>query len=386
MQTRDTTSLSDHPAQGVALNKQRVALLAALAAMLGAVPYLLFVDLLHFLPVAPVVAAVVALLSVRKVQYPATEEPTWGEWLLGGWSLLFFGSLISMEGFVFYAIFYWGSRLLAWVAPYLGWSLALDAGRIATIASAIVALIFTSMAGYFARELLEKLYPQVAGTRSPFFALAAQPRNAILVGAGLALALAAGLVLLNPKGLAFTLSLSFALLYTSSPLSRAGGRRAARMRADVARAIERLFEAAGYRTTRSPVTGKAEVDPLIAGVDYLALSGERAYAVAVKVLADPEHSVDWAIASELRTAARALQDALPQPAPVEPLLLMVGGRIDEALQVFSAEQGVKLAHISPPERLGEAEGMEGKALRDLALQLLGIPPGGAAATSAATLG
>lgn len=350
--------------------------------MLGAVPYLLFVDLLHFLPVAPIAAAVVALLSVRKVRHAATEEPTWGEWLLGGWSLLFYGSLISLEGFVFYAIFYWGSRLLAWVAPYLGWSLALDASRIATIASAIVAALFTTMAGYFAKELLEKLYPQVAGTRSPFFALAAQPRNAILVGAGLALALAAGLVLLNPKGLAFTLGSSFALLYTSSPLSRAGERRGARLRPDVARAIEKLFEAAGYRTTRSPVTGNAEVDPLIAGVDYLALSGERAYAVAVKVLADPGHSVDWAIASELRTAARALQDALPQPAPVEPLLIMVGGRVDEALHLFSAEQGVKLAHISPPERLAEAQGTQGKALRDVALQLLGIPPGGAADTAA----
>jgi hypothetical protein len=237
--------------------------------------------------------------------------------------------------------------------------------------------------------LLQKLYPEVAGTRSPFFPLAAQPRNAILVGAGLVLALAAGLVLLDPKGLGFTLPLTFALLYTSTPLARAGERKETAETPDVSRAIETLLLAAGYRTTRSPVTGNPEVDPLLAAVDYLALSDERAYAVGLKTLADPNSSVDWSTASGLRTAARALQEALPHgdgARSVEPLLILVGGRIDEPLQQFSAEQHVRLVHVSPRERLRAAMDAQGQALRGLALDLLGIPPGASAGAPAASLG
>jgi hypothetical protein len=364
--------------------------LSAFGATLGAFPFLLYLGLLQYLPLAAVFAALAATVSVRKIGYSVTDEPVWGEWLLAGWSTLFFGSLVSLEGFAFYAFFYWGYRGLALLGAYLGFSLEIDGPRLATIAALLIAATFAFLQGSFAGELLRKLYPEVAGTRSPFFRLAAQPRYIIMGALGLLVAVAAGLWLFDANGLAFTFLLTMALFYTSAPLAQTGDRRGEHESRQVSNVIEKLLVAAGYHTTRSPVTGNAAIDPLISDVDYLALSGERAYAVELKVATDAERSVEWSTASALRTAAKALQDALPSrggaPISVNPLLIVVGGRIDDALRLFSAEQGVKLVHFGR-EILRDSLPAEGQSRREHALQLLGIPPGngtGATATESSS--
>jgi hypothetical protein len=364
--------------RNVQLNKRRVVLLAALGATLGAFPFLLYVGFLRFLPFVTVVAVVVATLSVRKIQYSATEEPTWGEWLLGGWSTLFMASLISFGGFLFYGSFYWGSRLLVMGTAYLGFSLELDAQRIATIAGTIFVAFYVLLTAFIAKDLLQKLYPEVLGTRSPFFPFTAKPRNILLAALVLVLAIAIGLSLLEPTGLWFTLSLTLALFFTSGSLANAGERRGTQETSDVSRMVEKLLLAAGYNITPSPVTGNAAIDPLISDVDYLARSGDYAFAVELKVSSDSARSLDWSTASALRTAAKALQDVMPRgaaPIAVNPLLIIVGGRVDDSLEQFSAEQGVKLVHLSGRGALDDALGVAGPALRERALQLLGIPPG-----------
>jgi uncharacterized membrane protein YjjB (DUF3815 family) len=382
------------PAAGAAPSARlRGVLLATLAAMLGAVPFLLFVDLLPFLPLVGAIAAVVAALSVRKLELPSAEPPTTGEWLLGGWSLVFVGSLISGEGFLLYGLLYGGTRAVERLAGLAGWTLDLGAGTIALVGSAFVAAMVVGMAGHGAKELLEKLHPRVAGTRSPFFPLASRPQTALLVAAGLVLGVAVALWWLDPRGLAFTVGLTLALLYSGLPLAQLGERTTPRDEARLAGAVERLLAAAGYRVTRSPVTGNAEVDPLLAQVDYFAqaaepaAAGARSYAVDVKVASGDNDSVDWTTASELRTAARALQATL-QPAQgegvrVDPLLVMVGGRSTEALRRFAAEEGVRLVHIKDALPLKQSAAMAPGRLRELALELLGIGPGGAPVAPAA---
>jgi hypothetical protein len=384
MQTQDGASLPER-IQAAQLKKWPVVLLSAFGATLGAFPFLLYLGLVQYLPLAAVFAAVAATLSVRKVHCSVTEEPVWGEWLLAGWSTVFLGSLISLEGFAFYAFFYWGYRGLMKLSAYLGFSLQIDGPRLATIASLLIAAIVALLQGSFAGELLRKLYPEVTGTRSPFFPLAAKPRYIVMAALGLVIAVAAGLRLLEPTGLAFTFLLTMALFYTSAPLAQTGGRRGEDKSREISSMIEKLLAAAGYHTTRSPVTGNAAIDPLISDVDYLALSGERAYAVELKVAPDADQSVDWSAASALRTAAKALQDALPSrgdvPIRVNPLLIVVGGRIDDALRLFSEEQGVKLVHFGR-EIVRDSLPADGQSQRERALQLLGIPPGNGASAPA----
>lgn len=392
MQEQDITSTSSGSpeAGGASSGKALVTVLAALAAMLGALPYLLYVDLVRVEPLVGVVAAAVAAHAVRTIRLPPAETPSWGEWLLGGWSMVSFGVVTSVMGFLVHGVLFGAISTVRWLAPRVGWPTSPDAGHVAMVGSAAVAALFVLGTGHRAPELLERLYPSVAGTRSPFFALASRPKWALLACAMLALGVAGALTLMEPRGLGFTLGLAVALLYSSLPLTRLGERERHGGDAAIAVAVERLFTAAGYRLTRSPVTGSAEVDPLLAGVDYLAASGERAYAVDVKVLTAADRSVPWTTASELRTAARALQSALPSPegatVAVTPLLVVVDGRIDDSLRDFAAEQGVALALIDGPALLSDLSRKREDEWRDLALTLLPIPPGAALERAAATAG
>lgn len=366
--------------------KAGIVLLAALAAMLGALPFALFVGCMTAVPVAGTLAAVVAALSVRKLELPAAEQPTAGEWLLGAWSLVFPASMISLVGFFIYAVLHGGTMAVEGLAGLAGWKLDLDASWIGFVGAVPFAALLAAAAGHGAVELLGKLYPRIAGTRSPFFALASQPGPARWVASALALGVAVALWWLDPRGLSFTLALTLALFYSSLPLSLLGRPEGAREAPRLSEAIGRLLQAAGYRTTPAPVTGNADVDPLLADVDYLARSDEHAYAVDVKVASKPGDAVEWSTASVLRTAARALQLALQPPGRppagselhVEPLLVIVGGQAGDALRRFAAEEGVKLALIADARALSAAAAADEAERRQRALELLGIPPGGAA--------
>jgi hypothetical protein len=219
------------------------------------------------------------------------------------------------------------------------------------------------------------MYPKTAGTRSAFFPIAAQPRHVILAAIGFVLAAAVGLCFLDPHGIWFTVALALAFFYTAAPLANLGDRRRPRNAPDVREMIERMLEVAGYQIKQSPVTGNGAVDPLLSQVDYLAVSNEHAFAVELNVSPHDGRKLDWSVASRLRTAAKALEDASHGgDIQVNPLLIVVGGRIDESLQEFSVEEGVKLVQFSRGE-LNDVMNLKEPTLRQRTLELLKIPPG-----------
>jgi hypothetical protein len=82
-----------------------LAMLAGVAVVVGGIPYLFFVDALWILPLLAIGAAGTLWAKARKLHTNATSEPTLGEWISAGWSLVGYAAMIS-----FALIYYW--RLL----------------------------------------------------------------------------------------------------------------------------------------------------------------------------------------------------------------------------------------------------------------------------------
>jgi hypothetical protein len=366
----------------------RVALTIVLAVGLaaGLVPFLLYLQVLYLAVPYFVYAAIVVSWRGRGFIGNATERPDLSEWLLAGWNAVGVGATASMVGFIWYGLSY----IVVWAVGYgahaLGWTLEMNPTSIAAYVSAFFFTVFAlAVPVLVADEVPSKLYPQIAGTRSPFFPLAFKPwRLAMLALLGVTGG-AAGVAFLDVQGLWFTLSLMLFFVATGVPLFKLGEpERHSAGAVLVMKALSKLLSAAGYKLTEKPRTGSPEVDPLITPVDLLAFAGNRGYAIKVKVVGSGETDLEWVAASDIRRAAKALQRALRSDnsteAMVEPYLLVIGGRISDDLRSFSGEEGVKLVHFPDTESLRPA--LEPEAadsdLRGIALRLLQVSPGGPA--------
>jgi hypothetical protein len=347
---------------------------------LGLIPYLQLIGETIWLPLVTVVALVGGSLGLRSYSGRSTFEPTLGEWALGLWSSVSTPAVISLMGLMGYASFYWLGRL--GVAMF-GVEVFLDPSALAKWTSCTwVILCLMVLSAEDAKSLAPRLYPQVAGNRSPYFALLAGTGKLVTVAALVIGIVMASALLLGPGSTAFVVIFTLALLYSSLPLSEIGKDR----RTDTAgrrsqEGIRQLFETAGYRAIGSPQTGDPESDPLLKEVDFLAYGGDRVLAVGVKHVeaADGKPS-DWSMASPLLSAANLLGQRFTATdsefnLAVRPLLIVVGGAIAESLPVFAAQEGVGFLHLPGYSAIDEvllgAEDPEARAER--AAQLLKVP-------------
>jgi len=162
-------------------------------------------------------------------------------------------------------------------------------------------------------------------------------------------ALGAMLWWLDLRGVALPILLALLLFYTSFPLAELGRKSSDKLVARVVDALVKLLEKAGYRVVRAPRTGKSEIDPLLQSVDLLARGHEHAFAVQVKTVA-PNAMVEWNEVAAVRTAAALLSDETVAdggtPMLVEPLLMLVGGKVAQSLEAFSQREGVPVVHLA----------------------------------------
>ncbi len=147
--------------------------------------------------------------------------------------------------------------------------------------------------------------------------------------------------------------------------------------------VNRLLSAAGYELIENPVSGDPAIDPLITSVDIVALAPDRGYAISISESDDT--GLDWSRASELRTAARALEEVLDKDGStqrkIEPLLLAIGAFTNDAIEAISAKIGIKLVRIKDSSLLSFPQDEETSRLKDVASELLLVPAAGEASDS-----
>jgi hypothetical protein len=360
-----------------------ISVACATGVVLGLLPYLLYTKASYLALPLLAYAAIVVPWKGRGFLSHATERPDWLEWLLAGWNAVGVGAVASIVGFVWYGLVYFIIWAFGYAVRALGWSIESAPTLAATYVSAFFVVIFALATPFLlADELPPKLYPRIAGTRSVFFPLTAKPWTLAMIALlGIAGAIA-GLALLDMHGLAFTLSLTLFLVTTGGPLIDLGKKeRSSKRMVETLTALKNVLSAAGYALTDKPRTGSPEVDPLIACVDLLALSGNRGYAIKAEVHDSEQSDVEWSAAFDVRTAAKALQRVLRHgDAPgtvVEPYLLAIGGRVGDDLRVFSEKEGVKLVRLADdrPLRAALGSGALDRASLEAALRLLEVPFG-----------
>jgi hypothetical protein len=371
-------SQNDWSAQGMSVavdtptivspNKPLLVLLAALGFALGVLPYLMLIGRPAWVVWVAAGAALIAVFALRTHASNATASPTLGEWLLGSWSAVAHSAALSLLGMMVYGLFYWVIRVGGFL---LGMDAIATAIAWAEWASGVpVALALIPMSYTGVTVLATSLYPPLAGTRSPFFALAANPRKWVWVAAiGLA-ALGGALWLATPREPLFAVLLTLILFYSSFPLlpgSQGKGGVAGKTEAESA--VRAMFRAGGYEILEVPDQGDAEGNVLAKEVDFLARGEGRLLAVAVKRRAAASKPAEWQMAIPLRAAVNIVQEKLSARGmtvgAVSPCLVLVGGFIDDSLRAFASSEGVVLLNF----RSQLPEPITTEALAEFELQL-----------------
>ncbi|MBT3045591.1 MAG: hypothetical protein AB2723_09765 [Candidatus Thiodiazotropha sp.] len=324
-------------------NVPLLALIAALAAVVGATPYLFFIDTLWVLPLVAIGAAASLWVKARKLRPTATSEPTPGEWIAAAWSLVAYSAMISFS-LIYYAIVYWVMRLVIYLLGLV--NLALDISWAETTGLAVslfFAITLYAVSLITAAELPRRLYPRLAGIRSPYYALWLTNRKWILLAVGAGIAALLIMIGLNLHQWYWIFACSAVLFYTGFPIAQSGEEREQRRKQGL-KATRLLVDACGWSMSPLEASGDPEVDPFTDEIDFIARRNGDSLLVEV-VAAE----VDWKVASGLQTAARILEEKLATQASastrLRPLLILVSDKIDASIGRFADIEEFDVAHV-----------------------------------------
>ncbi|MES9992607.1 MAG: hypothetical protein ABW098_11670 [Candidatus Thiodiazotropha sp.] len=324
-----------------------LALLAAVAAVVGATPYLFFIDTLWLLPLVAIGAAATLWVKARKLRANATSEPTPGEWITAAWSLVAYAAMISFS-LIYYAIAFWIVRLLIYLLGLFTIQLDLSwAYSTGLVVSGFFAITLYAVSLITAAELPRRLYPRLAGIRSPYYALWLTHHKWILLAVFAGVLALLVMITLDLRQWYWIFACSAVLFYTGFPIAQSGEEREQRRQQGL-KATRLLMDATGWSMAPLEASGDPEVDPFTDEIDFIA--NRNGDSLLIEVVAA---EVDWKVASGLQTTARILEDKLDTqtsgPAHLRPLLILVGDKIDSSVSRFADIEEFDVAHI--PETL-----------------------------------
>jgi hypothetical protein len=237
-------------------------------------------------------------------------------------------------------------------------------------------VVFAGVYAYIGTsQAMKQLYPGIAGTRSPLYALTIQRRRLKVWGATSVVVLVVVAVL---TALGFRtwplVGLEMFLLGLTATIRAFSERTAGTASARTRNTMARLLESRGFEVVQSPRTGDVQLDPLISRIDLLAYSQDRAFAVDVL---DPEQHADpasWREASDVQLATSALlsaSDLMKIDVPVEPVLVLPGLEEDKTLKLFCERERVHVVQLDS-DIVDKARGAGENELRALAADQLGF--------------
>ncbi len=324
-------------------NTPLLALLSGLGIMIGATPYLFYIEQLWLLPLLALVAVATMWISARKFRTHATFEPTAGEWISAGWGFVGYASMQSLN-LIYYGIAYWIVRGVVYISGLM--DILIDPSWAHTI-GLWVSLLF-AFGLYVAvlelsTKLPQRLYPRLAGVRSPYYALWFRYKLWILLAVVTGLSGLAVMLILGLHPWYWVLGGWALVFYTSFPIASMGEERE-QLRAKGLKAAKSLLEASGWSLSTLSPTGDPQIDPFLEEVDYLARRETERLLIGV-VAAE----VDWTAAASLQMAARVLQGRIPgeedSPARMHPLLFLTSETIDDSVQRFAEREDLVVVHL-----------------------------------------
>jgi hypothetical protein len=226
------------------------------------------------------------------------------------------------------------------------------------------------------QEVVPRLYPDVAGQRSAYYPFIGRTwQIGLLLLAALTLAIAGPWLLdLESTGLWVTLGVAVLFVSTASLLLPVGQENGPAV-ADqlIESTLAETLSAVGYECLPRPKTDNPAVDPMIATVDLLAVSGDTAYAMKIVAQDEPAATPDRSLALEIQVGAAALQESMnsgtDKQISVRPYLLVVGGDIPAEFWSLVGEIGVKAVHVADPAVLRQPSANRA----DIVLRVLQLP-------------
>jgi hypothetical protein len=350
-----------------------LALLAGVAALLGATPYLFYIDALWILPLPAVGAAVSMWLKSRNLNSHATSEPTPGEWIAAAWSLVAYAAMINFS-LVYYAIVYWIVRLTIYLLGVVNVQVEQTwAGTTGLVVSGLFAIGLFAATLVTAAELPRRLYPRLAGVRSPYYALWLTNRIWILLAVVAGLSALLVMVFLELREWYWILACSALLFYSGFPIAQSSEERERRRKQGL-EATRLLMDASGWSLAPLEASGDPEVDPFTDEIDFIARRNGDSLLIEV-VAAE----VDWTVASGLQTAARILEEKLGTqpsgPTHLRPLLVLLADKVDTSVSRFADIEEFDLVHV-PQAQVSEVLDAKDDASRLASLARELIPAAG----------
>lgn len=330
-------------------NPFTISIIITFGCAIGFLPYLLFIKELRLLYLVTLVSAIIALISVICKKIVITEKPSFWELLLASWSAVSFPATGSIFCLLVYAAFYWGVKLINYLLNLYNsdLSLAMNPSSGAYWTSLAV-FAFCTLLTPFSNSfmLIKQLYPSVAGIKSAFYPLINRLKTLVTVAISIVAAIIIMLFFMDTQGNLFPILLAVILVYSSATLITANVIDTDNDKSPIT-AISEVFDESGYHVYKCYMTGKPEVDPLIQNINLLAISKGKAFALEISSL-QTKTEVEWNKGSAVRIAASILKNELPDINEVDPVFVIVGGKIAPSLQKFSLEEKVLLVHFEDP--------------------------------------
>ena len=338
---------SSNLSKPVHVNKIAIILLITIAMVLGLLPYAYLVERPVLLAYGSIASFIVSLLSLIPFKTRTIESPRLLEFLLGGYSTVFFSLVATVSGSIFYWLVLGIGNFVKYLSGFFTNVIQFNPEAVAFYISLFIAGLFFLVYAYTASmELATQLYPLNPNTHSRFYSLITQEkeRRHLLNGICIALPLlCVGIILAALTHVTldtwwFNFCFFLYLIYTSLPLNNLLSKpltsTAAITKVETQKAVQKLFRVCGYEVTSPVKTGKEEIDSLLGNIDFLAEGKEYIFAVEIITfflesnIRKPRRSI-FETVSDLLTSIWALTEDFGEKREdfnlsVKPLLVIVG--------------------------------------------------------------
>ena len=341
------------------MNRFLLVLVCVIGFVLGFVPAFFVVGprTLRTFIIPAVLLVAVVIVTLARERVTAAASPRGRDWLLATAAATFVPAGAALFFIVLYLVFGWAGWILS---RTFGWPERPHAFESAAHLSAYVIQPFVvgALAASY-RNAVQQLCPDRAGVGSAFSTTRMLPASLWVSAAG---ALAPGILLLVSAAAGLIVHPSVAIVFliviltAGAPLFQLtpGAKRVGED--DATASLEHILMRAGYTVARSPRTGQAELDPLLAdlGMYVRAPSGAPSYAVDV-VSAPPGRTLSWAAGVSLLVKQRAVAQAQGQePDEIVPVLIVLRGEVEPPLRSFVAQEHIHLVEGLEPAVLSDA--------------------------------